>query len=352
MKPYKRNPENPDCPWSVRFNVAGRAYQFSCKTTDRTLAVLRGKEYRAALVAKRYGLADGMKAVSGGPTFADVFAVYNNLPTPEELTRTRNIAAMKAVLAANGMTENDRLDRLSSQLAMTYQARVKRERPNCNAAIVSANSTMRKSRSLFSKGSLLAYKATMTIPREAVDSYFEVPFLKEARPLKQMPSEEAMAKAVEALKDKPDHYRAYLMAAVAGCRAGEIVAARRSWLEGNILRIGAFPDEFKSKGGAERKVAIPPAVAAFLLSGDDMVYLAGSRRHQIVGRELNHILKTECGFKDPKPIHSLRRWFGSMIYSSQGAAAAKESLGHSSIQVSEAHYLHLMTQQKPIEFVV
>jgi len=348
MKLFRRSPDNPNCAWSVRFSVRNKIHAFSTQTTDRALALVRAKDYRNKIVAGAYGLADSMKSRGGCSTFAELYKTYDALPVPEALTRKRNIASMRAVLAASKLDDTARINQLGSHVAMAYQSAMKGARPGCNAALVTANTNLRRARSLFSRHAMLAYKPVLTVPVDAVQSFAEVPFLKTAKPLKMLPSPEAMAKAVEVLRDKPDHYRAYLMAALAGCRASEIIAARRSWVEGNIIRIGAFPDQFKTKSGAERRVAIPESLVEVLLAGSDPVFLIGPRRREIVGRELNHILKTECGFLDGKPIHSLRRWFGSQLWTHQTPAIAQMAMGHSSIKVTESAYATNLTQQKPI----
>ena len=88
MKLFRRNPENPNCAWSVRFSVRNKIYPFSTQTTDKALALIRAKDYRNKIVAQQFGLADAMKARSGCPTFAELFKAYNDLPEPSPLTRT------------------------------------------------------------------------------------------------------------------------------------------------------------------------------------------------------------------------------------------------------------------------
>lgn len=349
MKLFRRNPESPDCPWSVRFSVRNRIHAFSTKTTDKALAMIRAKDYRNKIVAGEYQLADAQKARSGCPTFAELYAAYDALPAPEKQTRKRNIASMRAVLAASRLDDTTRISQLGSHVAMTYQAAIKGTRPGCNAALVTANTEVRRARSLFAKHALLAYKLHLDIPLEAVHSFAEVPFLKTAKPLKMLPSPEAMAKAVEALQDKPYHYAAYNLGRYGGLRAGEIANARRSWLDGTTLRIGAFPDEFKTKSGAERRVTLPAEVIHILLAGEDPVWLCGPRRTEIVGRELNAILR-DAGFTDAKPLHSLRRMALSNVFTTQGAEAAQEFAGHSSIVVTQQAYAHLLKPTGAIEF--
>jgi len=349
MKLFRRNPENPNCAWSVRFSVRNKIYPFSTQTTDKALALIRAKDYRNKIVAGEFQMADAQKARGGSPTFAEVFTAYDALPVPEKQTRKRNIASMKAVLAASKLDETARLDKLGSGLAMAYQAKMKGDRPGINAALVSSNTNLRRSRSIFSKHALLAYKGAMAIPLDAVRSYFEVPFLRAAKPLKMLPTEEAMAAAVVALKDHPWHYRAMLLARYGALRAGEILNSRRSWLDGNVLRIGAFPDEYKPKSGAERRVTLPAEVVAILTSGDDPVWLVGPRRREIVAWELNAMLK-KAGFTDPKPLHSLRRMALSNVFTTQGAEAAQSVAGHSSIVVTQQAYAHLLKPTEAIAF--
>ena len=155
-----------------------------------------------------------------------------------------------------------------------------------------------------------------------------------------------MAAAELALKDHPWHYRAYLLARYGGCRAGEILHARRDWIDGNRLTIG--DSLYTPKSGKRRTVTLPEQAVAVLLAGDDL-YLAGPRRKEIVAWELNAMLK-KAGFTDPKPLHSLRRLFGSLLFSHQSPAIAQAALGHSSLTVTQDHYATLLTQQKAVDW--
>ena len=349
MKLFRRNPENPNCAWSVRFSVRNKIYPFSTQTTDKALALIRAKDYRNKIVGKQFGLADQMKVRGGAPTLASLVAIYDTLPAPVEHTKKRNVSALKAVLAASGLDLTARVDRLGAHIITAYQSAMLKAHPGSNSAMVSANSNVRMARSVLSKAALLSYRATLTIPKEPIEGFFNAPFLKVARPMKALPSPEALAKAEEVLKGMPAYYRAYLLARQAGLRAAEIKAARRTWLDGNVLRVGAFPDEFRPKSGIERRIAINPAVAELLLQGSDPVYLVDGPRNAIVNLDLNRVLR-ECGFTDPKPLHSLRRLFGSLLFSHQSPAIAQAALGHSSLTVTQDHYATLLTQQKAVDW--
>lgn len=349
MTPYKRNPENPNCPFTVRFACKGRNYVWSTKTTDLALAKKRAKEYRDAVVGEQFNLVSSMKAVSNAPSFEQLFKTYDGLPTPDPLTRKRNIASMRAILKANRMTDRSRLDELGKQVALKYQQHCLATRPGSSSAVVSANSGLRRAKSLFSRRALDSYDGVLMMPMEAVRAFMSVGFLKEYAPEKELPSEAALAAAVEAIKDKPYHRIVWCLARYGGLRASEIVAARRDWLQGNTLLIGQNPDQYKTKGRKARRVALPAEVVEVLNQSEDPVFLAGPDRHVIVGREMAAILR-QAGITADKPLHSLRRLYGSIVFSTQGPAAAQDQLGHSSILVTQKHYAHLLTPPAPVAF--
>lgn len=350
MTPFKRNPENPSCPYSIRFACRGVNYLWSTKTTDLALAKRRAKEYRDAVVGEQFNLASSMKAVSSAPSFEQLFKTYNALPTPDPLTRKRNIAAMRAMLAVNGMDDRSRLDQLGKQTALKYQQHCLESRPGCSAAATSANAALRRAKSLFSRRTMDSYDGVLLVPLEAIRAFMSVGFLKEYTPEKELPSEEAMAAAVEAIKDMPYHRIVWCLARYGGLRASEIVAARRDWIQGNTILIGQNPDQYKTKGRKARRVALPSEVIEVLNLSEDPVFLAGPNRRVIVGREMTAILR-KAGLKADKPLHSLRRLYGSILFSTQGPAAAQDQLGHSSILVTQKHYAHLLTPPAPVAFV-
>lgn len=347
MKLFRRNPDNPNCPFSVRFSCRGKIYPFSTKTTDPKLALVRAKQYQDLITAQNYGMADAMKSRNGAVTFRDLFKTYLDLPTPDPLTRKRNVAAMKVILKVSKLGEDSRVDQLSTQVALKYQQHVMATRPGDPSAIVSMNARMRRARSLFSRRAMASYEGQIKVPLEPVQSFFRIPFIKEAEPRKELPRPEAVAKADAELPAYPWEYRCYLLARYAGLRASEIVAARRDWLDGNLLYVGGKPDEFITKSKKWRAVALSDQVVAILLAGDDL-FLGGPRRGPIVHRELNAML-LGWGFPS-KPLQSLRRLALSHVFTEQGAEAAQKFAGHFSVVTTQRSYAHLLSAPVPIAF--
>jgi integrase len=335
MKPFKRSPK-PGSSYYVAFQVAGKAYLWSTKTDDLGLAKKRGKAYRDGIVAKAYGLIDGMKQGGNAPTIGGLLEAYMALPAPPEATRKANKRALLAVLAVSGLGEKDRVARIDRSVITACQNHCLKERPGDMAAVITCNTLVRKARSVFSKRSVNYYYGTANhVPDEVVKAFFSVPLLKEAAGDIELPSEEALAKAMAELTG--DARRAFVLARYAGLRAGEIREARRSWLDGNILTVGPNASEYIPKGKRSRKIALPPEAVEILLQTDDLVYLAGPHRHQLVRRELPAML-IKMGFPKKKPLHSLRRLFGSVVYTTQGGWQAKTALGHASLSTTEKHY--------------
>jgi integrase len=66
-------------------------------------------------------------------------------------------------------------------------------------------------------------------------------------------------------------------------------------------------------------------------------------RAQHVFERLSEWLRTQ-GVTAPKPIHELRKEFGSMVNRKHGLSAAKDLLRHADISITASHYIHLPRQ--------
>ena len=356
LLPYKRS-HKPGSTYYVRFMVKRRSFKWNTKTDDMSLARMRGKEYRATILSGAYHLADLMKQGRGAATFGELIAAYLALPAPAANTRKKNVASLRVVMAAAGLHEFDRLDRLDPQVVVKYQSACVTKRPGNSSAVISCNGRVRGARSLFSKRCLASY--SINVPESAARSFFKIPLLKESEPRRELPSPAAVTKALEALKDRPEFYRVYLLAALAGLRSGEIKEARRDWLETverqvngkaeqvTLLHVGG--KEFHAKGRRWRSIALAPRVVELLTQSDDPVYLVGPNRHETVNHLMAPLLRS-AGFP-PKPLQSLRRLAGSRIYTDYGPRQARDFLGHADQRTSDTHYLRSLDAPEPLSFV-
>lgn len=333
MNLYKRQ-ETREAPYYARFQVRGRAYLWSTKTNDLVIARKRAKEYHAAIVAKEYGLASTMRERSSTPTFDMLYEEYRKMPSPDAKTKKRNIAAMQQVARAAGLGDHDRIDRLGSAVGVDWQRHC--QRPDSGISNVSCNTVLRMAKSLFSARAMMGYKLDM--PKAAIFDFMRVLPLEEATRPPEVPTDAAIALAHERLPAQPALYRAFLLAAYAGCRSAEIIAARKSWIadtpDGPVLTIG--DKDYTPKSGEYRTVRLAPEVAAILRGnehGDKIVSLMAT---EMVQRRLVVALQT-LGFPD-KAVQSCRRWYATKLAARDGVWAAKKALGHSSVQVTESFY--------------
>ncbi len=137
------------------------------------------------------------------------------------------------------------------------------------------------------------------------------------------------------------------LAAQTGLRKGEICHARWSW-----LRNDDFPfievrqeEDFTPKDSQSRKIPLRAAAyhAIQTLRVDGGPYLVRGEENERVeewGRRASGFLR-EHGLDSPKPLHELRKWFGSAVACRYGLTRAQAWLGHTSHQLTHDYYADL-----------
>jgi hypothetical protein len=170
---------------------------------------------------------------------------------------------------------------------------------------------------------------------------------------------------VDFRRPHPDAYAALLLALGAGLRANEIDKSRWSWLKtdpkGNYYIEVAAEDDFKPKGADSRKIGIPAELQdALVKTRTDLVspYILGGAKSTTSSsqgggfyrcpatiRAINTWLRergVEAEDKFGKPLHALRKQFGSEVASTFGLFAAQKLLGHKSPAITAKHYAGLI----------
>lgn len=332
MNLFKRK-DTREANYYVRFQCRGKHYLWSTKTNDRDLARKRGQDYREKVKAGAYHLVDAMHTRSSSPTFEALFIEYGKLSRPNDATKRRNILSMKQVLAASGMTELDRVDQLTREMALKWQQ-------SGSNSDVSKNSTYRKAKSLFSRDALESMP--LTIPIELIRDFLRVKYLKVGENMIELPTAEAIQTALAMLPAGPER-NGFLLGIGCGLRSGEMVAARWDWIDGNTLVIGGCPDQFTPKSGKYRAVKINDDVLAQLWREPHSPYICGTYAQRAIQRHLPERLAA-YGFTMRTPVQSLRQWHASMIASdpARGLVEASKALGHASYKTTERSYARLM----------
>jgi integrase len=161
---------------------------------------------------------------------------------------------------------------------------------------------------------------------------------------------------------EPECFKAFVLAVMAGLRRNEIDKlewARFNWAAGMI---NITPTEFfrtKSEDSA-RSVWIPPemleafrgyyarAQGRFVIESNVRPAADKHYAHYRAGAVFNKLIAwlRSRGVVGPKPLHTLRKEYGSLIAARFGIYAAKEMLGHADIGTTAQHYLE--PKEKPL----
>lgn len=162
-------------------------------------------------------------------------------------------------------------------------------------------------------------------------------------------------------KPHPDAYAALLLALGCGLRANEVDKARWSWLkldaDGNCYVEVKAESDFTPKGGMNRTIKIPrelydaitatredlasPYVLGGPVSTESSQKGGGFYRRMDTIRTINTWLRdrgVEADMKYGKPLHRLRKQFGSELATAFGLFAAQKLLGHSTPTITARHY--------------
>ena len=230
------------------------------------------------------------------------------------------------------------------------------------AARVSVNSFMREARSLFSPKYLERL--------ESVSLPDPLPFTGIKLEKRSMPRyqsnfdvlELVRAASEELAESRPEEFKAFVLAVMAGLRRNEIDKlewSRFNWTAGTI---NVTPTNFFRTKSEEsvRSVWIPPemleifrgyhtkATRPFVIESDVRPVMDKHYDHYRSQATFDKLIAwlRGHGVDGEKPLHALRKEFGSLIAARFGIYAAKEMLGHADITTTAAHYLE--AKEKPM----
>jgi integrase len=222
------------------------------------------------------------------------------------------------------------------------------------AAKIAINSTLRQSRSLFSTrrlgfirlpdGYQSPFNGVKLEPRQSMRyrSAFAVGDLIKAAQRDLAPTD-------------PEAYKVFLLALFCGLRRGEIDKLGWSAFDWQNLKLHVEITEHLAlkSGDSVGAVDLDPQVAGIFkafYSVSTSSFVVESVRSSRVGTtylsyRCNHIFKRLSGWlktqgvRDAKPLHVLRKEYGSQICDRHGIYAASAALRHSDVTVTAAHYL-------------
>lgn len=281
----------------------------------RAVGVNTMKIYRIGLLKLvRHGLAhrdnEEIEDIRGRRRFD--YSPWLNQSTTVLTSRLINDFKLSAVAASGG----DEEEMLSSKITADSSIQ-------CARAIFSPRA-QKYFRELGMK--LPDLKSFLEEPNFGAKKYFEL--------LSPSVIEKIMRDALELCASDPQAYKAFLLCAHCGLRAGEAVSFSPEWLrmeDQPVLGV-RIRGEFNPKGGKGRKVLIEPWVMAELQKGGVTDLEAFERLTQW----LRDRIPVEA--RVFKPLHELRKCWVSVKAKTEGLLAASQQAGHSDPKVTQTHY--------------
>ena len=217
------------------------------------------------------------------------------------------------------------------------------------SAKLTANRHMRNAQALFS-ADRIAFLREKELHIPDMEPFRSVTMFQHATQRYNLPDAAFMLTLVKAImtdlvKENSAMYCAALLALHAGLRRDEIAHAKWDWFSngptGLVIHVRPEAD-FAPKFGLERKVKVSRWLHAELLRFKPQkgpYILPEYSQDQNVGiiTRLVGWLK-DHGVTAIKPVHELRKWFGSFFATEYSITTAQRQLGHSTPTVTNDHY--------------
>ncbi len=362
--------------WYVVFAFQGKQIWRTTHMADEAAADRVAPAIREAYIAQAYRDMINPPAPVVAPakfaTIAEIVAAYRaaNKRCNGD-TEARAIARFLAIVREmTGCAKGDEGKQSSTILtranAEAWQARrqgISSAEPDLSTrrrSNVTINSTFRQARDVFAA----RYRSSagfreLTLPPD-LEGWLSTPALPVPREgWKPWPLEAyaRMRAAGDAIQDE-ELWIAHQLLRRLGLRTGELKAATREWvvpmvgggwgLDVRDYAGGDAPHPFQIKGAQARVLPLPHDLAARLLDRTgylvrgDRDYKLFRGKTQITMKLIDEVhadwLRQFCPPSVRKPNHELRKWVGALIYTTQGAEAARRFLGHSDAKTLEQHY--------------
>ena len=365
----------------ARIQHAGRREAIGLATNDReaasrTAAKLYSRVKAAGWTIALAEFAPDRSAVKGVPTVGEVIEAASKSAADIAAITLRGYCISFRKLAADAYgvratasrfdyraggldvwrkrVDSIRLDKLTPkriQTALDRQIEAAKGNPLAErSARVTAHAKLQKAKSLFSPDRKL--------PFENLPNPFAGVAVKVGTPSKYVSTVKAgdlmrAAKTELAIKD-PEAYKVFLLALGAGLRAAEIDNLQWQHIDAteNTVRIATTATFETKSDSSEREVFVDPGLIAelekFRPAATPSYVLESERqpkpgaaiasyRAEITFGRLKKWLRAH-GITAQKPIHTLRKEFGSLVTETADIFTASRQLGHASIALTATYY--------------
>jgi integrase len=320
--------------WCVRFQHQGKRTCRSLGTPDYRQAQQRAKALVASVRQKGWASAVTLPTRHHSITVEDFIERYRNTAVARGL-RPRSIADGQKTLRRVAREIGAR--RLADITAAALQHWIE----DCKLKPVTLRSVLKNAGSTFARGAL-QFMGLSDVAN---------PFARLIRPKVDREPFSAPGRAwimslmTEGVKSlQGDARTAFVLALGCGLRWGEI--ASLTWE--NVLANGVRVLASLAKGRRQRVVPLAESVLQVLEpSRREGAVLRGDARD--VHASLCQWLRKR-GVKDSKPVHYLRKCYGSLAVADHGIFIASKLLGHSSIMLTASTYAGQVDQLPAVKF--
>lgn len=325
--------------WAVEFRENGKRHVKSLGTPNKTLANHRAKTIIAALEDQAWeSVAPTLpSSKQSGVAIEDLIEIYKAFAEQKELrteTAQDNVRYLQKFAAE---TNAEYVHQLSVEkfLQTPYMKKLKSQ---------SRASAMRKIMSIFSKDACEHYRSNglfVQAPESRRSFWRAKPVEPFIAPERKSIIDLIQTADKELLPTSSSMWLLFTLAIQAGLRRNEAIYLR--WVDVRADGVIIRSDEtHQTKSGRTRFVPVSEAVLERIemhRTTDDAYVISGDRRQAV--RNLAPWLRKH-GINDRKPIHYLRKLYGSLVATEHGLYTAKEYLGHSSVTITEDYYADLL----------
>jgi integrase len=354
-------------PWHFRFKFRGQPYTRCLDTADadaaQKIARKKADAIRAAVISGELDRLEDTKTRHAAPvvepTLGELYAAYLTCPVvAKEKTRKHNARAMTNLLTRlhPELNAEKLLQTPFPKLVNGDTAEAWFKLPGIEPQ--TANSLWRQAASLCAPRARFTYHK-LRIDRECLAEFGKVGRVCQ-RPVSKAPprppSDDIIARTLSAWETSEERnlFLAVGHMLAFGLRIGEIEQAKENWwtVKYGVPMLCATGD-FKNNHGYFELPALDPwfslmrtkALTRGWLSttptNDYLITGSMSYRTDGLERDVSTWLRG-LGWETTKTNHALRAYAGSQVCLKFGVYKAKEFLRHSSVKVTEQHYMYLL----------
>lgn len=365
--------------WYANYEIAGKQYRYSLKTSDEALAKRLAAADIREVMAGNFAHLDRRKGTAQCSTIGEYFAAFDLYwQSIRKEDRTRRdyenalLRILKATLplakrttpeALDDALKRLRLSTLTAELVEKWQAaRLEgiADKEALNKRRLANESELRQARSLFGDKILKScFLKGIRVPD--LEGFMGYRIEKGKTRGYRSPSVDQVQRTIEDARklmeiDRPRWF-AFLLCGGVGLRAGEAQAATWDWVKPVPLTKPQLDGTFKTEidiqlhvdvrgdfgpKGRQRSVSIDPLTYQSMVNARDSAFphiipLSSKTARAQVFRESARWLR-QLGWDTGRPNHHLRKFFANILREVYGLDAAQAAMGHASSKTTEQVY--------------